>query len=82
MKEMFIETVQTEMKGIPVVAGSGIAGWGRNETLRSRQIDETLYVCGDETTEVSGDLPPLAARVAIVAAMQANTVVEILMKMH
>ncbi len=39
MKEMFIETVQSEMKGVPVVAGSGIAGWGRNETLRCRKID-------------------------------------------
>lgn len=81
MKEMFIETVQTEIKGIPVVAGSGIAGWGRNDRLRCRKIDETLYVCGDEMSEVSDELPPLAPRVGIVAALQANTVVEILMQM-
>lgn len=81
MKEMFIETVQRELKGVPVVAGSGIAGWGKNETLRCRKIDETLYVCGDESSEVAEDNPPLAPRVGIVAALQANTVVEILMGM-
>ena len=80
MKEMFIETVQSDLRGIPLVAGSGIAGWGNNEILKSRKIDETLYVCGDETSEVTDDLPPLAPRVAIVAGFQANTVVDLLMK--
>ncbi|MBN2666389.1 MAG: sulfur carrier protein ThiS adenylyltransferase ThiF [Bacteroidales bacterium] len=81
MKEMFIEIVQSQLNRIPLVAGSGIAGWGKNEILKTRKIDETLYVCGDETSEVTDDLPPLAPRVVIVAAKQANTVVELLMKM-
>jgi sulfur carrier protein ThiS adenylyltransferase len=80
MKEMLIETVQDEMPGVPLIVGSGMAGWGKNEILKFRQIDETLYVCGDELSEVSEDLPPLAPRVGIVASMQANTVVEILMR--
>jgi sulfur carrier protein ThiS adenylyltransferase len=80
MKQMIIETVQLEMPGIPVVAGSGLAGWGNSETLRCRKIDDTLYICGDESSEVSEDLPPLAPRVGVVANMQANAVIEILMK--
>jgi sulfur carrier protein ThiS adenylyltransferase len=80
MKEMLIETVQNKLPGIPLVVGSGMAGWGNNETLRSRKLDETLYVCGDETSEASDDLPPLAPRVGIVASMQANTVIEILLR--
>lgn len=80
MKEMIVETVQNEMPGIPLIVGSGLAGWGRNETLGFRKIDETLYICGDEMTEASDDLPPLAPRVGIVANMQANAVVEILLK--
>lgn len=79
MKEMLIETIQMEMPGIPVVVGSGMAGWGKTNDLRYRKIDDTLYVCGDESTEVSEDLPPLAPRVAIVANMQANVVIELLM---
>ena len=80
MKEMLIETVLTRMPGIPLVVGSGMAGWGKNEYIKCRKIDDQLFVCGDETTEVSEDLPPMAPRVGIVANMQANLVIEILMK--
>lgn len=79
MKEMLIETVQIKMPGIPVVIGSGLAGWGDNETIRSRKIDDTLYLCGDESTTAGDDFPPMAPRVGIVANMQANKVIEILM---
>jgi sulfur carrier protein ThiS adenylyltransferase len=80
MKEMIIEAVQSELPGVPLIVGSGMAGWGKNNILNFRQIDETLYVCGDEVSEASDELPPLAPRVGIVASMQANTVVDILMK--
>ena len=82
MKQMIIETVQLKMPGIPVVAASGLAGWGKSDTIRYRKIDDTLYICGDESTEVSESLPPMAPRVGIVANMQANVVVEILMNME
>jgi sulfur carrier protein ThiS adenylyltransferase len=82
MKEMLIETIQLKMPGIPLIVGSGMAGWGENETIRCRKIDDTLYVCGDEFSEVSANLPPMAPRVGIVANMQANLVIEILMKME
>jgi sulfur carrier protein ThiS adenylyltransferase len=80
MKEMLIETVQSKLPGIPLVIGSGLAGWGNNETIRCHKLDDFLYVCGDELTEVTDDLPPMAPRVGIVANMQANIVIEILMK--
>lgn len=79
MKEMLIETVQMKMAGIPLVVGSGMAGWGRSNDIRCRKVDDTLYVCGDESSEVSENMPPMAPRVGIVANMQANTVIEILM---
>jgi sulfur carrier protein ThiS adenylyltransferase len=80
MKEMLIETVQKKMPGLPIIVGSGLAGWGNCESIKCRKIDDTLYVCGDETTEVSEEMPPLAPRVGIVANLQADTVLEILMK--
>ena len=79
MKEMIIETVQNELTGIPLIVGSGMAGWGNTEIIRVRKIDETLFICGDESSEATDDCPPLAPRVSIVANMQANTVIEILM---
>ena len=81
MKEMLIETVQLKMKGIPLVIGSGMAGWGNSESVRCRKIDNTLIVCGDESSEASENLPPLAPRVGMVANMQANVVIEILMNL-
>lgn len=79
-KEMFIEAAQMLLKGIPLIAGSGLAGWGNFEKLKVRKIDETLYACGDEISEESEESPMLAPRVAIVANMQANIVIDLLLK--
>jgi sulfur carrier protein ThiS adenylyltransferase len=79
MKEMLIETVQRKMPGTPLIVASGMAGWGRTNEIICRKIDNTLYVCGDESSEVSESMPPLAPRVGIVANMQANVVLDILM---
>lgn len=81
LKEMLIETIQTRMPGVPLIVGSGVAGWGNSQQIRCRKVDEFLYVCGDESTEVSDELPPLAPRIGIVAHMQANLVIEILMNL-
>ena len=80
MKLMLIETVQLRMPGIPVIIGSGLAGWGKSEMIGCRKVDETLYICGDEVTEVSEELPPMAPRVGMVANMQANVVTDLLLK--
>lgn len=79
MKQMLIETTLSQMPTKLIIAGLGMAGWGKNNTLHSRQIDN-LYICGDEKTEISETNPPLAPRVAIVANMQANLVLEILLE--
>lgn len=79
MKKMIIETVLTLMPEKFLVAGSGMAGWGENNTIKTIQYDK-LYICGDFTNEISESKPPLAPRVGIVANMQANQVLEILMK--
>ncbi len=79
MKKMLIETCITQLPNIPIVIGSGMAGFGDNNSIKVRRI-ENLYICGDEKTEVSDKNPPLAPRVGIVANMQANTVLEILLE--
>jgi sulfur carrier protein ThiS adenylyltransferase len=79
-KELLIETLDRCMPLIPLVIASGLAGWGNNDALKFRKIDETLFVCGDESSEISEEMPPMAPRVGIVANMQANAVVEILMQ--
>lgn len=82
MKELLIETVQIKMPGTTVIVGSGVAGWGKTGDISCRKIDDSLYICGDETSEVSDNLPAIAPRVGIVANMQANLVIEILMNIN
>jgi sulfur carrier protein ThiS adenylyltransferase len=81
MKEMLIQAVQLKLPGVPLIIGSGVAGWGNSDSIKCRKIDNTLFVCGDEISEVSEDLPTMGPRVGTVANMQADLAVDILMKM-
>ena len=78
-KEMLIETILTEFPETPLVIGLGMAGWGKNEAIHCRKVDN-MFICGDEVSEIAPDSPPIAPRVGIVANMQANIVLEILLK--
>lgn len=79
-KEMLIESSLAKFPGRPVVAASGLAGYGCNRRIHSRRLGN-LYICGDESSQCPKGLSPMAPRVALVAAMQANQVVELLMRM-
>ena len=78
MKQMIIETVLSEIPGKPIISGLGVAGWGDNDSIKTRQVGD-LYICGDEKTETSENMPPLAPKVGIIANMQANLVLEIIL---
>lgn len=78
MKQMLIETIYEEMPQKPLILGLGMAGWGDFDSIHVRQSDN-LYICGDELKEVSEEWPPLAPRVGIIAHMQANVCLEILL---
>jgi sulfur carrier protein ThiS adenylyltransferase len=78
MKQMIIETVISCFPGMPLVCGVGLAGWGRNDILGLHRHGN-IYIFGDRANEVSEEFPPLAPRVGVVANMQANQVLEILL---
>ncbi len=79
MKQMLIEQASTLFPEKPIVVGSGMAGWGNTNSLGVECFDN-LYICGDGAEEVSEINPPLGPRVGIVANMEANTVLELLLK--
>ncbi len=79
-KEMLIEAVLARFPGRPIVAASGLAGFGGNAKLHTRRMGN-LWICGDEESQSPKGISPMAPRVALVAAMQANLVVEILVRM-
>jgi sulfur carrier protein ThiS adenylyltransferase len=78
MKQMIIETIAEKMPGKPLICGVGLAGWGENDGIGIK-VFKDIYVCGDGSREVSDQYPPLGPRVGIVANMQANQVLEILL---
>lgn len=79
MKKMIIECWISKFPRKPIIVASGLAGFGKNEKLHTRKIGN-LYICGDEETEPEEGISPMAPRVGIVANMQANLVLELLIK--
>lgn len=72
--------IETWCKAFPqrhIVCGSGLSGCGATERLRVHSAG-CIHFCGDEETDMSLGL--CAARVGIVANMQANVAIEILTK--
>jgi len=65
--------------GIPVVAASGLAGFGKSNDIRVRKAGKKLYLIGDLVSGISPELAPASPRVGIAAAMEANTVIALLL---
>lgn len=62
----------------PLVCGNGVSGFGETASLKVERAGKSLWFCGDGETENALGL--CAPRVAIVANMQANLAVELLVK--
>ena len=77
-KEIIIEAVLTESETMPIIAGSGMAGYGKNSIITESLIGR-LRIMGDDISEVAPGVPLMAPRVGIVANMQANAALEVLL---
>ena len=62
------------------VAGSGMAGFGDPNMIRTRKLTEHFYLCGDGCSDVVDGVGLVASRVMICAAHQAHTILRILAK--
>lgn len=56
-----------------VVAVSGIAGWDHSDDIVVRKVSSKLFIVGDEKSGID-NMPPLAPKVAVAAAKQADIV--------
>ena len=63
----------------PLVAASGLAGYGSGESIKVRKIGDRVYVVGDLITAAAPGCGLMAPRVGIAAHMQANVVVQLLL---
>ena len=65
--------------GKPIVSATGLAGWGRSNDIRVRKVGRNLILVGDQMRDVRDGFAPVGVRVGIAAAMQANSVVSLLL---
>ena len=78
-KQMLVETVLAQMT-VPIVAVSGLAGYGASNDIRTRTIHPRLTLVGDTQRGIDTGLPLTAGRIWIAAAHQANAIVEYLLR--
>ncbi len=57
-----------------LVTASGLAGWGNADAIRIHRRAKNVFLIGDLTTEISSTFPPMAPRVNVAAAKQADVV--------
>lgn len=78
MKLMIIETVQDQWPEKKIVCASGLAGLDKADQMQIEQIGN-LTIVGDFDSNVSETNPPMAPKVMIAAALQANVVIRLLL---
>lgn len=78
-KLMLIETWQELYPERPIIAASGLAGVGNNQSIQTRSSGN-LHVIGDQSSELKPGISPVSARVGVVANMQANLCLELLLQ--
>ena len=61
-----------------IITGSGISGYGMNSTL-GITVCGKLIICGDQKTQHTKEIGLTAPRLGVVAQMQANAALEILL---
>lgn len=76
-KAMLINTVLTQCSS-KIIAASGMAGLYSPNLIITQRITDNLYLCGDSKHEVSDKTPLFAPRVALCAAHQAVTALQII----
>lgn len=79
MKSMLVDTALEQMPGTTVIAASGVAGYGSNNSIVSRRVAQRLYLVGDGSSEAAPGNGLMAPRVGIAACHQANLAVRILL---
>lgn len=79
MKAMLVNRVLEALPRCSVVAASGVAGHGPNNSIVTRSAARRLYLVGDTVSEAAPGNGLMAPRVGIAASHQANQVVRIIL---
>ncbi len=77
-KAMLLQTFIAARPDTPFIGASGIAGYGSGEKIGIKKMGQNIYIVGDLETSARPHNGLLAPRVGIVAHMQANLAIRIL----
>lgn len=78
-KAMLVNGLLTEFDKTMVISGSGMAGLGDANDIKTTRRFSRLYVCGDMQTDVDDGIGLMAPRVAVCAGHQAQKVIQIIL---
>lgn len=78
-KAMLVSTLLSGLPEAVIVAGSGMAGFGSSNQIRTRKRMRRLYLCGDETSDIADGICLMAPRVTLCAAHQANMILRLIL---
>ena len=79
MKAMLVDTAMERLPGVTVIAASGVAGYGSNNSIQTRRLNRRLYLVGDGSSEAAPGNGLMAPRVGIAACQQANQAVRLIL---
>lgn len=77
-KAMLVNCILSEFGDTKIVSASGMAGLYSPNIIKTRKINDRFYLCGDTKNEIDTNIPLFAPRVALCAAHQATTVLQII----
>lgn len=78
-KAAALRAVLTAMPGVGYVSASGLAGYGDNNTIRTRKLYPGVYLVGDEQSAAGPGQGLMAPRVGVAAHHQANQILRLIL---
>jgi len=80
MKAAGLRAALTHMPDTGYVGASGLAGFGDNNSIQTREIRPKVFIAGDNTSAAGPGQGLMAPRVGIAASHQANQILRILLE--
>ncbi len=81
-KAMLLQAFTAQQPDVPFIGASGMAGFGAEETIGVKKMGRNIYVVGDLATGARPGYGLMAPRVGIVASMQANLALRLIVENH
>jgi sulfur carrier protein ThiS adenylyltransferase len=77
-KAMLVNTVLEKMPEKYLVSGSGMAGIGTANTIKTRRVMKRFYLSGDGVSDVADGMGLVSSRVLVCAGHEAHAVIRII----